>query len=530
MSNMRKSTIYALLALLVWTMAMPATAQKKQQRSMKNLDPEATVEAVKVVLEKHQDLGGQNLVETEMYPLFKKNPEMLTNIGKAYSLASDSDHAVLFTKRALEVNPKYVPAYIAMGDIYKRWSALNDSLKYRAYEWYDKAIAIDPKNPQGYKSFADLLAKTDQVAAINKMNEILEHVPDYDVNLYAARLYFDLGGEYGLENSYNAFKKTNVNKLNSSDIASYVTVLRLKKDYASADSVLQIAKEKYPTHAGLNRFRLQNYISLENWNAALEAVETLNKSDSLELDLEDYVNYGLAYKGLKRYKNAIEIFQKCVDFEIKREDFRTDERYENAKKQEINHKSTAMQEIALSYKEMGFWEEAIAEQKKYIEYRKSVGKLDAPEIGQLGTFYQEYADELQIMNRNEERLEAIKNWYDTWGLLAEVAPHYAVLAYEKRILIASNFLDPGNKNGYALPDAEKIVEIVPTLEEPTQTDKNRLKQAVRYLINYYTHVYKGKDNLIKIGPYWRILGELDPTDDLYKVYDTKQSRRLMGFK
>ena len=46
MSNMRKSTIYALLALFVWTMAVPATAQKKQQRSMKNLDPEATVEAV----------------------------------------------------------------------------------------------------------------------------------------------------------------------------------------------------------------------------------------------------------------------------------------------------------------------------------------------------------------------------------------------------------------------------------------------------------------------------------------------------
>lgn len=54
---MRKSTIYALLALFVWTMAVPATAQKKQQRSMKNLDPEATVEAVKQVIRKHQGLG-----------------------------------------------------------------------------------------------------------------------------------------------------------------------------------------------------------------------------------------------------------------------------------------------------------------------------------------------------------------------------------------------------------------------------------------------------------------------------------------
>lgn len=71
MSNMRKSTIYALLALFVWTMAVPATAQKKQQRSMKNLDPEATVEAVKQVIRKHQGLGGANFIETEIYPQFK---------------------------------------------------------------------------------------------------------------------------------------------------------------------------------------------------------------------------------------------------------------------------------------------------------------------------------------------------------------------------------------------------------------------------------------------------------------------------
>lgn len=84
MSNMRKSTIYALLALFVWTMAVPATAQKKQQRSMKNLDHEATVEAVKQVIRKHRGLGGANFIETEIYPQFKKNPEVLTNIAHAF--------------------------------------------------------------------------------------------------------------------------------------------------------------------------------------------------------------------------------------------------------------------------------------------------------------------------------------------------------------------------------------------------------------------------------------------------------------
>lgn len=534
MSNMRKSTIYALLALLVWTMAVPATAQKKQQRSMKNLDPEATVEAVKQVIRKHQGLGGANFIETEIYPQFKKNPEVLTNIAHAFDFqANDTTNAFIYIERALAVDPKFVPAYVEKGSILSGWAKTQEDTL-AAYGWFDKAIAMNPKSPLGYQAYSKALAKQhDYDGAAKKLEEILQHDPNYNVYVEIGNLYGAAEGLDYVNKAIEAYAKADMAHMTSNQIAGYVTLLQAAGKagqlgaYKRSDSLLTLALTKYPTDAKLNRLMMQNSVAIQKYDQAIAAADVLfNKSDSAEISLDDFMSYAKAYEGLKNYNAAIEQYRKCLDYEIVRKNYKSDDTFENAKVKEESQKNTAWQAIAKAYDASGYTDKAIEEQKKFIEHRREQSKLDVPELQQLIEFYKSQAE----ISMGEEQKAMYINAYDTYAEIAEIVPSNAAYAYYLRLLMGIQRIDVGSKDGFAKPDAEKIVELLPLSKETTAAQKNYLNLAVRYLINYYTHVYKGKDNLTKIGPYWKILGELDPTDNLYKIYDTKQYRRLMGFK
>ena len=128
----------------------------------------------------------------EALEAFKKNPEVLTNIGHAFDFQiNDTVNAFKYIDRALAVNPKYVPAYVEKGSILFGWAKTPEDT-ITAYGWYDKAISFDPKNPLGYQAYAKALAKKhDYDGAAKKLEEILQHDPNYNV-------YVEIGAMYGL--------------------------------------------------------------------------------------------------------------------------------------------------------------------------------------------------------------------------------------------------------------------------------------------------------------------------------------------
>lgn len=288
MSNMRKSTIYALLALFVWTMAVPATAQKKQQRSMKNLDPEATVEAVKQVIRKHQGLGGANFIETEIYPQFKKNPEVLTNIAHAFDFqANDTTNAFIYIERALAVDPKFVPAYVEKGSILSGWAKTQEDTL-AAYGWFDKAIAMNPKSPLGYQAYSKALAKQhDYDGAAKKLEEILQHDPNYNVYVEIGNLYGAAEGLDYANKAIEAYAKADMAHMTSNQIAGYVTLLQAAGKagqlgaYKRSDSLLTLALTKYPTDAKLNRLMMQNSVAIQKYDQAIAAADVLSTSQTV---------------------------------------------------------------------------------------------------------------------------------------------------------------------------------------------------------------------------------------------------------
>lgn len=505
---MKQIARFVLTAAMMLASAIGAQAQTPT-------DPDVTIKAVEKIIEKHKE-NAEYFIAKEIYPKYRKDAKVLTGIARAYNQKSrvDSSYVFNYLHKALDVDPNYAPAYIVGGtELRQRGDTL------AAFEWFDRAIAANPKDSTGYLAYANLLSRNDPEKAINKMREILNHNPKYDINLYAGHLYFDKGDA---RNAYKYFINADTSRMDSKDFAACVTVLRVQHDYNKADSVLQIANARYPSHFALNRLRLANDISAKKYEHALTAVDILfNKSDSLEVDLNDYINYGKAYVGLNRYKEGIDIFQKCIDYEILRKDYRSDERYENAKSQEGKLKAIAMQEMARSYDKMGYPEEAVAMQLQYTDCRKKMGTINAQDVADLARYYIGLAE----IKNGIEKIEVYKKTYEVWGELPEVSPENATLGYYNRIRLAASALDLDNKNGMAVPDAEKIVELVPLTDEIEPSERGRLIYAIGYLASYYFLVKK--DNL-QAGKYFRMLGKLDSDNRAYKsVYEQPVYRKKL---
>lgn len=541
---MKKSMIYTLLALFVCTMAVPAAAQKKQQRSMKELDPEAAVEAVKRVIRKHQEGGGLNLIEKEIYPQFKKNPDVLTQIAHAFDFqANDTKNAFIYIDRALAVNPNYVPAFVEKGNILFNWAKTpEDSVE--AYSWYDKAISVNPKDSLGYYAYAKILAKKhDYDGAAKKLEEILQHDPNQNVYVEIGRIY----GVVGLENmdndairkSLDSYAKADLSRMTANQIQLYISMLHTVGSsgggigaYNRADSILNLVLPKYPRNAELNRRMLMTDVARKRYDHALIAADNLfNNSDSLKVTVDDYMLNAEAYIGLRRYNDAITAYRKALDVEIDSADYKSKALYEYTLRQEDKKKTEAVFAIASAYDKSGYTDKAIEELKAFIANREAQGKLDAPELQKLANYYLSAAD---IEMNLEVKKSMWKEAYDLYGKMAEVSPENASNAYYTCIQIGAMYFDPNTENGFAEKDAEAILKLISVEDTKGETREHRIKKArleyaLQYLGYYYFNLTKApkssRANIVKCGHYLKLLGQVNPENNLYKTISANRDYR-----
>lgn len=526
---MKKSTIYVLLSLVMWSMVIPISAQKKQNRSLDELDSNAAVEALKQVIYRHQDGGGINFIETNIYPKFKKNPEVLTKIGHAFDfMVNDSANAIKYIDRALAVNPKYVPAYVEKANVLLGWAdTRQDTID--VFGLYNKAISIDPKNPLGYQAYSKILAKRDVNAAARKLEEILKHDPNYNVYVEIGSLYTAAGTEY-TQQAIESYSKAEVSRMTPNQIAGYITLLQAAGAagqlgaYKRSDSLLTLALEKYPTDARLNRLMMQNSVKMQKYDQAVAAADMLfNKSDSLVVDLDDFMSYAQAYEGLKNYNAAIEQYRKCVDFEIQRKNYKSDDAFEIAKRKEERQKNRAWQAMAKAYDASGYTDKAIEVQKEFVERRRNQGKLDAPEIQQLAKYCERQAEILT----GEEQREMYRNVIKAYEDMAEVSPQNAAIAYFNAFNCARYKLDPENKEGLYIPYAEKVIKFIkfPFSDDATSREKVMLETVVARL----GYDYFQNDKYSLSGKYWRMIAKINPENSVYmRLYENNVTRKKLG--
>lgn len=516
--------------LLLAMLALPFRAQTISD------EEDATVKALRPIVGKYSPTYVEAFFETDIVPKFKKSPNLFVRMAKNFEDASDSTRAFKYVRRALALDAKYVPAHVMMGTIYKEWAKYpEDTLM--AYQCFDKAIAADPRNPEGYQAYAALLAKTNPDAAVEKLKEILKVVPDYNVYSEVAHIYWD-EVQHGSDEAtaemtkktFESFLKADLEQMPASDIQIYVGLMRanaamLKSTgwYLKADSVLQYATNKYPRNAAITRLLLSNDISLKKYDEALIAANALfNKSDSLEFAFDDYFNLGAAYMGKKMYDEAIDTYRKCVYYEIKRENYLSDETYSHAKRTESKDKEKAIKQLLTAYDLSGNTDGAIDEYTKYIDYTKETGKFDPYEYHELAQLYLGKYE----LSMGDEKTAALRNAYDAYGHMVEYSlsdssmVNNATLALYRRLQYA-RVLDPDGKEGMGIGDAELMMRLIPSSPKPEGASFARLVDAVRYMAN----TYMDRKEYRTSGRYFKKLGELDPENPQYKMIMSSKAYR-----
>ena len=144
-----KAVKYLVAGLLVMGLAAPAMAQDVNYKDA--LKPIETTLKSGNIDEKQfaKDLK-------EYQKTFKKDPKALVALGNSLVINKKYTEANAVADAVISKYKNYGDAYILKGDIY----AMQDNGG-EAATWYGQCMTMDPKNPQGYISYARVYQKID---------------------------------------------------------------------------------------------------------------------------------------------------------------------------------------------------------------------------------------------------------------------------------------------------------------------------------------------------------------------------------
>lgn len=444
----------------------------------------ADVEAVKQLIKsKPADMGKQMKA---FYKENKKNPENLVAFGRAFFEAGDTLNAKIAAQNALNATKReYAPAYVLLGDI----AAMGDDGGGAAQN-YEMAIHFDPKSPDAYRKYAIVYRKIDPQGAVAKLEELRTHVPDYPVDALIGHLSY-LSHRYGT--AIEAFGRVNPANLSKMDFIEYGFSLYLAKDYAKALNIVETGLKKEPNNATLTRLAMFCSTETEAYDNALVYADALfNKidKDSVTLSEMDYLNYGNALSGLKRYDEAIERYKEGLHAA------------NNADDVMVTTQADLYQAISEAYKAKEDYPNAIESYQEYLKLTKDASANDYAGLGNLAMRYAKSQE-------GDARIEAYKRADQLWGEFIEKFPNQEEYGLFQRGMANSN-MDPEMTEGLAKPYFSKIIENLTTSgKELTENDKQFLITSYRYLMSYSYQI--AKDNQAALEYANKIL-ELKPDD------------------
>ena len=443
-------------------------------------DDKATIDQVnKIIKAKAPDAANQI---KEIYKKNKKNPAVLTAIGRAYLDVKDTANASKYVQFAMEKSKQYGPAYILAGDI----EVIKDNGG-AASAWYEQAIYFDPKNPEGYRKYAQINSKTSPSASVAKLEELRRQRPDYPVDVISAQIYDKAGN---IKKAIEYYAKVDKNQMEDADLVSYSLDHFLLGEFDKSLELAQFGNQKFPRNPALNRLSFFNLTNLKRYSEALTYADKLfNQSDSTKITESDYLYYGYAYLGNKEYQKAIDMFNQSLA-----------NNDGNA-----NDKSDALKNIATAYSELGDIDKAA---DTFDQYLKSLKTINATDYNELARMWMDQAEKSTGPAQKDAYAKADAVYAD----MAEKFPSAADFATYNRAHIGFA-LDPETKLGTAKPHYEKLIEIIKGHTEKGDYDDNRLVEAYQYLGYFYTL----KKDAAKANTYWNAILEIDPENATAKA-------------
>lgn len=240
---------------------------------------------------------------------YKKDADALVLLGNVYFGAKQYTKALEYADMALARNKNCGNAFILKGDV----AAVSQDDGGEAAGWYQQAMTIDPKNPEGYMRYANVYRKRSPEESERALNELRKNIPDFPVEAEAAHTFYGTGN---YEKAFEHFAKADKSKINEDQLAEYaLTAMYIDKK----DEALELAKygiTKFPENVSFIRLALINAIGTDKHADAVAYAEDLIKREG-DKNAGDITYYGQALAGVKKYDEAIAQYQKALQLDDK---------------------------------------------------------------------------------------------------------------------------------------------------------------------------------------------------------------------
>lgn len=254
----------------------------------------------------------------------RKNPTVLLGIAEAYNMNQDFDKTKKYAMQALEVQPDFAPSYVLLGRHcqYKFEHYGDSAYRDTAIIYFKKAMEVNPLYPDSYDYYAVMKSAEDPEGVLRQFLNLRDQRPDLNIGGTIAALQVNvarkapedtLGIRMGLlKRGITTYEEQGNENLSLDDLYKYCNALDLAVDWSKESDVKNFYREKIlsvATYAHeqevtdprfLSVLLSANY-SLERYQDAIKnANELFQSADTAKLHYR-YMPYDYRYKGLSMF-------------------------------------------------------------------------------------------------------------------------------------------------------------------------------------------------------------------------------------
>ena len=414
--------------------------------------------------------AGKDLVKNYL-KLYKKNPEALVALGNTYLSVRNYTKANEMADMAIKKNKNFGDAYVLKGDA----EALQDDGGNAAL-WYEQAMHLDPTNPHGYISYANVYRKRDPQLMQQTMDRLKQAVPGYPVDAVTGHAFFSTD----LARAYENYAKADVSKLDNNYLYEYVQSAYYTNHKEEA---LQLAKRGMQKNAGdeyesyYARFALYSAVDLEKMDEAKRYLDIMKAADK-EFNAKDHLYFGQTYISTGQFEDAIAAHEKSLSMDEKA--------IENYRHLSTAHKALGNEEKQLEYSERYLSVAAAPKPSDFVNLANAY--LAKAKAGDTDMYF-----------------EKAMGVYDN---MAAKYPTIASWAWLQQANEGKTF----DKMDYAISKYKEVVNTLGDKADRNESETSYLKDA---LTNLGVLIWNA-DGMDAAKPYYQKLIEIDPNNETAK--------------
>jgi hypothetical protein len=254
----------------------------------------------------------------------RKNPTVLLGIAEAYNMNQDFDKTKKYAMQALEVQPDFAPSYVLLGKHcqYKFEHYGDSAYRDTAIIYFKKAMEVNPLYPDSYDYYAIMKSSEDPEGVLRQFLNLRDQRPDLQIGGTIAALQVNvarkapddtLGIKMGLlKRGLTTYEEQGNENLSLDELNQYCSALDLAVDWSKEADVKNFYREKIVNVASfahekevtdprfLSVLLAANY-GLERYQDAIKnANELFQSADTAKLHYR-YMPYDYRYKALSMF-------------------------------------------------------------------------------------------------------------------------------------------------------------------------------------------------------------------------------------